>query len=70
MTSAALVLVVGGLGQLGRCIGELCDRGTVPLIVAGRPEIDIEHASLIDRMRSSLSNCVSRLTMNEELQPC
>ena len=42
MALAAPILVVGKSGQLARCLFEAASRRNVRLIVAGRPDVDIE----------------------------
>jgi len=49
MTIAAPILVVGKSGQLARCLFEAAGRRNIPLIVAGRPDVDIEQLESIDR---------------------
>ena len=49
MASAAPILVVGKSGQLGRCLVEAASRRDIRIIVAGRPDFDIEHRETVDR---------------------
>jgi dTDP-4-dehydrorhamnose reductase len=49
MASAGPILVVGKSGQLGRCLFEAASRRDIRIIVAGRPDFDIEHRETVDR---------------------
>lgn len=49
MRNVAQILVAGKTGQLGQSLSELCNRGEFDLVVAGRPDFDIEDAASIDR---------------------
>ena len=49
MAFATPILVVGKSGQLARCLVEAAGRRNVRLIVAGRPDVDIEQLESIDR---------------------
>ena len=49
MALATPILVVGKSGQLARCLVEAASRRNVRLIVAGRPDVDIEQLESIDR---------------------
>ena len=49
MALATPILVVGKSGQLARCLLEAAGRRNVRLIVAGRPDVDIEQLESIDR---------------------
>ena len=49
MASAVPILVVGKSGQLGRCLFEAASCRNIRVIVAGRPDFDIEHRETVDR---------------------
>lgn len=48
MRGAGPILVAGKSGQVGQCLSRLGSRGDSRLLVAGRPDFDIEDAASID----------------------
>lgn len=49
MENSGPILVAGKSGQLARCLVELAADRKIPIIAAGRPELDIEDAETIER---------------------
>src|SRR5438105_1219939 len=44
------ILVVGRSGQLACCLVEVAAQREIPLLAMGRPELDVENASSIERV--------------------
>jgi dTDP-4-dehydrorhamnose reductase len=55
MQNSSAILVAGKSGQLARCLVGLARSRKIPLVAAGRPELDIDDAESVERVVSAVA---------------
>lgn len=55
MASEAPIFVAGKSGQLGQCLSDVALRRNIRIVVAGRPDFDIENLEFVDRALNAVA---------------